>query len=220
MKKQDSHNLTPSQLKMGGMTKPLCLDGARQMDEQWAGVCHLSLHDAALESVRSRRNFEADKTRQFANSFPGAARRDVKPCAESAIWAFYGCPMPAVQGPSRLLEACMSKETCISSCAKRSSTASSIVSRVLACSDPDRLCLDGMCIDGEAVPRSLSARLDSSHSQRVCAADYCSLLAMRLDWMVARASGNGRLAQAACELIARHSTGCERERHVVVLTDS
>jgi len=195
-----------------------CLDGARQMDELCKGVCHPSAHEAALESVRSRRHLEAVPARQFANSFPGAARRNVKPCAESAIWDFYGCPMPVVpQGLLRLAQTCMRKDACISPVC----TASSVGSQKLACSDPDRLCPDGMCFDGEAVPRALSARHESSHSQRTFpACDYCSLLDVRLDWMVARASGNGRLAQAARDLISKDSTRRKFKRHVEFPTDS
>jgi len=134
-------------------------------------------------------------TRRFAQSFPGAARRPVPPIEERSIWEFYGCPAPPfdTQDESLITQVAVTKATLSLSSPKHHSPVSSS-------------CHDGLCLDGEALPRLLSSRLDQSwHAQSTD-----GLLHFQFDRVLSLARGHGRLSQAVSDLLSKDNTNHER----------
>lgn len=156
-------------------------------DSQTAALCSYPSTEATMLGPDSW-------TRRFAQSFPGAARRPVPPIEERSIWDFYGCPAPPFDTQdASLIQVAVTKAKLSLSSPKHHRPCSST-------------CHDGLCLDGEALPRLLSSRLDQSwHAQSTD-----GLLHFQFDRVLSLARGHGRLSQAVCDLLSKDNTNHER----------
>jgi len=145
----------------------------------------------------------------------------VEPVAESSIVAFYGCPDLPLHEQCTLDGAAEELQLDTLSAATTPNLTSSGVSKI---SSSD--CLDsqdfmssthhgGLCLEGEALPRSLGSR--HNQSKRPSLDDDTSLLHIRFDTILSLASGESRLGQAVYDLLSRNN---HTEQHRVTLSDS
>jgi len=151
------------------------------------------------------------------SQFKKTARRYTSPapCSEIDVWAFYGCPL-AHGHPSHCAAGMDGTD---SLCALNSPDLanpprlSPPIFFCICCEKLRWLSPNALCLDGEALPRSLVTRLD--HSLHPSTSSASSLLCTNFDEMIrARATGNGRLAQATCNLISRDKNCCGQKKVV------
>ena len=150
------------------------------------------------------------------SQFKNSARRYTSPapCSEIDILAFYcfpldGHPSHCAAGMDRTDSFCT-----VNSPDPANRHRLSPQDSVCVCCEKLRwLSPNALCLDGEALPRSLVTRLD--HSLSASASSASSLLCTNFDEMIrARATGNGRLAQATCNLISRDKKCCGQKEVV------
>ena len=141
-----------------------------------APSCHAHTADAGHVSLPRNAGSAWLCSRQFSNSFPGTA--NVEPVAESSIFAFYGCPSLPLHEQCTLDGA--AEELQLDTLSATPNLTSSGVSKISSSN-----CLDsqdfmsstlhgGLCLEGEALPRSLGSR--HNQSKRPSLDDDTSLL--------------------------------------------
>jgi len=184
-----------------------------------APLCHAYTADAGHVSLPRNAGSAWLCSRQFSTISPGAA--NVEPVAKSSIFAFYGCPALPLHEQCTLDGAAEELQLDTLSAAATPNLTSSGVSKISSSS-----CLNsqdsmssthygGLCLEGEALPRSLGSR--HNKSRRPSLDDDTSLLHIRFDTILSLASCESWLGQAVSDLLSRnHHT----EQHRVTLPDS
>jgi len=184
-----------------------------------APSCHAHTADAGHVSLPRNAGSAWLCSRQFSNSFPGAA--NVEPVAESSIFAFYGCPALPLHEQCTLDGVAEQLQLDTLSAATTPILTSSGVPKISSSN-----CLDsqdsmsstlhgGLCLEGEALPRSLGSRHNQSRHPSL--EDDTSLLHIRFDTILSLASCESRLGQAVSDLLSRNN---HTEQHRVTLSDS